>query len=142
MPGKPDDPRDRDELERGVGRRVLELFEAICAVSMPKVTSSQELIAAENDHPQLVSIAVTARSLSLSRASVQRLLREGLLTLLKVGGRRLVECASISAFIKRQKERPANTRASDVSRHETISTGAISDLSSAGAHRTRKLRAR
>lgn len=136
------DQRDRDELERSVGRRVLELVEAIFAVAAPKAISSQEPRAAENGSPQLISIAGTERMLDLSRATVQRLLREGVLTSLKVRGRRLVELASIAAFISRQKERPADTRA-PVPRHETlpISTASISDLSSAGAHRTRKLRA-
>ncbi len=83
------DQRDRDELERRVGRRVLELVEAICAVSAPKASSSQEPIAAEIGSPQLISIADTERMLDLSRASVQRLLREGVLTSLKVRGRRL-----------------------------------------------------
>lgn len=137
------DQRDRDELERRVGRRVLELVEAICAVSAPKASSSQEPIAAEIGSPQLISIADTERMLDLSRASVQRLLREGVLTSLKVRGRRLIELASITTFITRQKERPADTRAPGVSRHEIlpISTGSISDLSRADARRTRKLRA-
>ena len=68
--------------------------------------------------------------LDLSRATVQRLLREGVLTSLKVRGRRLVELASITAFITREKERPADKRAPGVSRHDTISTGSFADLSS------------
>ena len=142
MPGTPDDLRDRDELALGLGHLVIELVRAIYAIAAPKMTSPAPT-AAENAAAKLISIADTETMLDLSRASVQRLLREGVLTSLKVRGRRLVELASITAFITRQKERPADTRASGISRHETlpISTGSIPDLSSAGAHRTRKLRA-
>jgi excisionase family DNA binding protein len=54
----------------------------------------------ETNERRALSIQETARTCGLSRATLYRLLKDGKLTTIKIGARRLVPVASIDALLK------------------------------------------
>jgi excisionase family DNA binding protein len=58
------------------------------------------LMVTENLERRALSIRETARTCGLSRATLYRLLKDGKLTTIKIGARRLVPVGAIDALLK------------------------------------------